>query len=229
MGIPQAPNTPARSVRVLQAMEADELQEHETAVVVDVLRATSTVAVALDRGASSVYPVSTPEAARKRAESLEGAVRVGERDRGSLEGFVDNSPAQLATMDLDGKPVVLTTTNGTKALLASRGAGEVLAGGLVNASAVAEAVAGEEVALVAAGWRGGRAGDDDACCEFLAQLLRGDPVDGEDVKARLEETTSAVKLREAGKGDDVDACLAVDAAPVVPRLEGERLVPDGQA
>lgn len=221
---PRVPKTPAKDVRILQASEAEDLEDDETAIVVDVLRATSTIAVALENGASVVYPVTTPEAARERGEAIEGALLVGERNRGVLDGFVDNSPAKLARMDLEGREVVLTTTNGTHALLAARGANRVLAGGLVNASRIASSVGGERVALVAAGWRGAAAEDDDACCAFLAGLLSGEAVSVEDALSALEASTSAVKLREAGKGADVDACLSVDTAPVIPVLEGERLV-----
>lgn len=224
MEAPRVPKTPAKEVRILQASQAEDLAGDETAVVVDVLRATSTIAVAMENGASAVYPVTTLEAARERGEAIEGALLVGERDRGALDGFVDNSPAKLARMDLEGRDVVLTTTNGTHALLAVRGANRVLAGGLVNASRIASAVGGERVALVAAGWRGEAAEDDDACCAFLAGLFRGEKLSVEAALSALEASTSAVKLREAGKGADVDACLSVDTAPVVPVLDGERLI-----
>ncbi len=221
---PTVPDEPAEHVRVLQLAEADELAPDETAVMVDVLRASSTIAIAFDRGAASVHPVQTPEDARMRAEGLDDAVLVGERSRGRLDGFLDNSPATLARQDLSGRDVVLTTTNGTRALLACEPAGRVLVGGLVNASALARAVACERVALVAAGWEGRPASDDDACCAYLAELLRGREPDLAAALEALEASTSAVKLRELGKGDDVDLCLSLDAAPVLPEMDGDRLV-----
>lgn len=221
---PTVPETPAASVRVLQLAETDEIEPHEAAVMVDVLRASSTIAIALDRGAAAVHPVQTPEDARMRARDLDDAVLVGERNRGQLEGFVDNSPAKIEAMDLTGKQVVLTTTNGTRALLACERADRVIVGGLVNASRLAHALAGEDIALVAAGWEGKPASDDDACCAYLAELLRGHkPRLGETLEA-LEASTSAIKLREHGKGADVDLCLSLDIAPVVPELDGDRLV-----
>lgn len=208
------------SVRILQLRDADQLRPGETAVVVDVLRASTTIAVALSQGASRVHPVRTPAAARELARELDDPVLVGERDRGQLDGFVDNSPAKLASMDLEGQDVVLTTTNGTGALhAAQKTAGRVIAGSLVNASRLAEALADEPVALVAAGWRGEPAGDDDACCEYLAARLRGEAPDIDPYLQRLEASTSAVSLREHGKADDVDICLSLDAAPVLPELE----------
>ncbi len=213
-------------VRILQLREADELRDDETAVVVDVLRASTTIAVAFRQGAHRVTPVGTPAQARATAEDLEDAVLVGERLRGALEGFVDNSPATLAGMDLSGKHVVLTTTNGTRALLAAKPAGQVVVGSMVNATRVVEALAGEPVALLASGWEGAPADDDDACCEYLAALLRSEEPDAHAYRARLEQSTSAVKLREAGKGGDVDLCLSIDSAPVLPRLDGRTLVVD---
>lgn len=215
----------AASVRTLQTREAEALEAHETAVMVDVLRASTTIAVALARGAERVVPVETPERAREVGEEFADAVLVGERDRGGLEGFVDNSPARVAELDLEGRRVVLTTTNGTRALLASRSAGRVLVGCMANAAALRDAVAGEDVALVAAGWRGEPAEDDEACCAYLAELLNGGDPDEAATIEELEASTSAVKLREHGKGDDVDLCLSVDRFDVVPELDGRALVP----
>lgn len=221
---PTVPDEPAEHVRVLQLAETDRLADDEVAVMVDVLRASSTIAIAFDRGAASVHPVQTPDDARRRAQGLEDAVLVGERNRGELEGFIDNSPARLEDEDLTGRHVVLTTTNGTRALLACEDAGRVLVGGLVNASALADELSGERVALVAAGWEDQPASDDDACCAYLAELFRGGrPRLGETLEA-LEASTSAVKLREHGKGADVDICLSLDVAPVVPEMDGDRLV-----
>lgn len=213
------------NLRTLQVSEADRLQPHETAVMVDVLRASTTIAIALHGGASRVVPVETVPEAREVAEDLDDPVLVGERDRGGLEGFVDNSPAEVAELELEGRPVVVTTTNGTRALLASQGAGRVVVGCMANAGALRAEMAGEDVALVAAGWRGAPAEDDDACCAYLAQRLAGEDPDEAATIDELEASTSARKLREAGKGEDVDLCLSVDTFPVVPELDGDVLVP----
>lgn len=205
-------------VRTLQLADAHLLEPHETAVVVDVLRATSTIAVALHRGARAVVPVLTPEAAQAAARDHDDPVLVGERARGPLEGFVDNSPATLARMDLTDRTVVLTTTNGTRALLACVGAARVIAGSLVNAGALGEHLTDEDVALVASGWMGGPAEDDDACCTYLEALLTTGGGDLEACLQALEKSTSGTKLREHGRGGDVDICLEKDRAPVVPEL-----------
>lgn len=218
---------PPASVRTLQVARADELGPDETAVVVDVLRASTTIAVALHGGAREVVPVESPERAREVGQRFDDPVLVGERHREPLHGFVDNSPAALADHDVEDRTVVLTTTNGTRALHAATGAGRVLVGSLANASALRSAVAGEEVTLVAAGWMGEPAGDDDACCAFLADLWTGGQPDVEAAVDELEASTSAVKLREAGKGNDVDLCLSMDRFPVVPKLEDGRLRPVG--
>lgn len=218
-------------VRILQRSEVDELREDEIALVVDVLRATSTVAIALEQGAERVHPVKTPQDALDLADRLEAdghdVVRVGERARGRLEGFVDNSPATLAEMDLTGQDVVMTTTNGTRALLAAATAGRVVAGGLVNAQALIEALDGQDVALVASGWMGEPTRDDDACCEYLAARLRGEDPDLDGFIDRLEASTSATKLREHGRGADVDLCFSLDVTDVVPVMAAEGHLADG--
>lgn len=218
-------------VRILQRAQADQLRDDETALVVDVLRATTTVAIALDRGADRVHPVKTPDQALKLADHLEAqgrqVVRVGERARGPLEGFVDNSPATLADMDLAGQDVVMTTTNGTQALLAARPAGTVVAGGLVNAQALIEALDGRDVALVASGWMGRPTRDDDACCEYLAARLQGQAPDLDSFLDRLEASTSATKLREHGRGADVDLCFSLDVTDVVPVMRDGGHLADG--
>jgi 2-phosphosulfolactate phosphatase len=108
-------------------------------VVVDVLRATTTIVEALAAGAIAVVPCLTIDDARRRAaevgvgDSLLG----GERGGRPIEGFdLGNSPAEYTAARVADKTVVLTTTNGTKALLHSVAGSEILIGALVNLSAV---------------------------------------------------------------------------------------------
>jgi len=68
------------------------------------------------------------------------------------------------------------------------------------------------------------AADDDACCAYLAERLRGAEPSVDDVIEALEASTSAVELRKAGKGADVDLCLSRDVANVVPEFDGRRIV-----
>jgi 2-phosphosulfolactate phosphatase len=108
-------------------------------VVVDVLRATTTIVEALAAGAVAVVPCLTIEEAQRRAAELAPGTLLlgGERGGKPIEGFdLGNSPAEYTAARVGGKTVVLTTTNGTKALLHSVAGSEILIGALVNLSAV---------------------------------------------------------------------------------------------
>ncbi len=115
--------------------------ERTVAVVVDVLRATSTVATLLGRGVPAVYVASSlPDAIALRDGLGGGALLCGEVDGRAPAGFDHgNSPAEFSMIDLAPKPVALATTNGTAALLAARAAPVVLAGALLNGGAVVAA------------------------------------------------------------------------------------------
>jgi len=216
----------APEVRILQAAEAEKLLPREVAIVVDVLRATTTTAVLLHRGARRVFPVQTPEDALVHAKALVDPILVGERERGALPGFTDNSPARAATADVAGRDVVFTTTNGTRVLLECRRAGTVLTGALVNAAALAAAVQDAPmVAVVACGWKGEPAEDDNAAALYIADLVAGRPVRREHTVAGVLGSVSAQRLSEHGKKDDVELALRFDAFPVVPVLRSGALVP----
>jgi 2-phosphosulfolactate phosphatase len=118
--------------------------ESDTCVVIDVLRATTTILHALDAGAQAVIPCLTIDEARRRAADLPPgqAVLGGERHGLAIEGFdLGNSPAEYSRESVGGKTVVLTTTNGTRALLCAAAAPTILVGAFVNLSAVCGRVA----------------------------------------------------------------------------------------
>lgn len=104
-------------------------------VVIDVLRATTTIAVALHNGARAVLPAGSTEEALRIAQNLEkdDVVLAGERRAVRIPGFaLGNSPHEFTIEAVKGKTVVLTTTNGTPALIAAQGAREVIVAAAVN-------------------------------------------------------------------------------------------------
>jgi 2-phosphosulfolactate phosphatase len=128
-----------------------------TVVVIDVLRATTTICHALAAGAAAVVPCLEIDEARKKAAAIgSGAVLGGERLGLRIEGFdLGNSPTEYTRETVGGTTVVFTTTNGTKAMLRAREAANLYLGAFVNLAAVAEAVAGHDrVDLLCAGTRG---------------------------------------------------------------------------
>jgi 2-phosphosulfolactate phosphatase len=112
------------------------------AVVIDVLRASTTMVTALASGATAVWPVADVDEARALARRLgPGAILGGERGGVRIEGFaLGNSPTEYARDRVGGHDVVITTTNGTAALAACAAAAETIIGAIVNRRAVATAV-----------------------------------------------------------------------------------------
>lgn len=124
-----------------------------TCVVFDVLRATSTIVTALAHGAEAVMPVGTIEEALKEKQRDQAVLLAGERDgvriTSKLTGSVDfdfgNSPREFAGPRLKGRTIVMTTTNGTRALKACLGAKEIVVGSFLNLGEVADHLRGREV------------------------------------------------------------------------------------
>jgi 2-phosphosulfolactate phosphatase len=124
-----------------------------TCVVFDVLRATSSIITALANGAEAVIPVATIEEALREKQRNNDVLLAGERDgfriTSKLTGSVDfdfgNSPREFAEAKLGRKTIVMTTTNGTRALKACLGAKEIVVGGFLNLAEVAEYVQARQV------------------------------------------------------------------------------------
>lgn len=125
-------------VHLLPALTSPEELADRVVVVVDVLRATTTIAAALASGARQVIPCLEVEQARETARRQPGEVLLGgERNGVKIPGFdLGNSPEEYAPSRVAGKTVVFTTTNGTRAMMACRRARRVLLGSFVNFSAV---------------------------------------------------------------------------------------------
>src|SRR3989339_400165 len=135
-----------------------------TVVVIDVLRASTTIIHALNAGAAEIIPCGEVEQARALAADFprEEVVLGGERGGLPIDGFdLGNSPSEYTPDRVAGRTIVFTTTNGTRAMMRCRKAGRVLIGAFVNASAVAEQLVGcERISLLCAGTEGEYSRDD---------------------------------------------------------------------
>jgi 2-phosphosulfolactate phosphatase len=166
-----------------------------TVVVIDVLRASTTIAHALNAGASDVIPCLEIEDARTTAGRFpEGqALLGGERQGLPIEGFdLSNTPADYTPERVRGRTIVFTTTNGTRAMEKCRLAGRVLIGAFVNARAVVQELLGcRKVHLLCAGTRG-QFGPDDF---LLGGLLVDRLLHASELKYRLN--AEAITARES--------------------------------
>lgn len=209
--------------------------------VLDVLRASSSIAAALAAGARAVYPAESAEAVLTRARAFErGEVRLaGERKMRRMDGFdLGNSPLEFTPDAVGGRVVLLTTTNGTRAFAATQGAREVYVGAFVNFSAVLDVMrlalqAGADLAFLCAGHEGRFSLEDAVCAGRFVHHLTEDARDaelndaalaarqlhrqfGDDLWGLFETSRHGQALAEAGFAADLVACATLDAYPVVP-------------
>lgn len=223
--------------------EADDLTG-ATAVVVDVLRATTTLTTALSHGARAVFPSASTDDALRLAQSLgrEDTLLCGERKGLRIEGYdLGNSPREYTRETVEGKRLIMNTTNGTRAFLAVEDADAVVALSFLNLGAVAAEVRDRERLLIlCAGREDAFALEDAVCAGLLLQRLRDDGVAVEaDDGARaaltlarahevsegfLASTQAGQALLAAGLGEDLEWCARVDALTVVPAMKDRTLV-----
>src|ERR1700758_719874 len=198
-------------------------------VVVDVLRATSTMCQALASGYERVLCCAEIDEARALAETEGPAKLAGERRLEHIEGFdFGNSPRELEG-DAAAPTLILTTTNGTRLLVAAAERFErVYVGSLLNLDAVAAAAreSGEDVAVLCAGVLGELALDDAYCAGRIAETLGGEPADSARaaiLMARsfpnavegLGASRSAANLRRHSLEADVERCAQKNVLDVV--------------
>ena len=222
-----------------------DLREH-VAVVVDVLRATSVIAQALASGARVIYPAGTTEEAVRLGQNLDRSelILCGERGGLRIEGFdLGNSPLEFTPDAIGDRTLVMTTTNGTPALIAASTAKRTLAASFLNLGAVAKALTtAESIAIVCAGRERRFALEDTVCAGMLVERVMkaraGEDAqmnDGaraavalarrysEDLDAMLRCTAAGRALIDIGHDHDVVYCAGVDQLDVVPSLEDRRI------
>jgi 2-phosphosulfolactate phosphatase len=200
-------------------------------IVVDVVRATSSIAQALAAGYERVLCCAQIDEARSLRSDLGGqAVVGGEREAKVIEGFdVGASPREFAQGAL-APTLILTTTNGTGAILKTAERCEVvLLGSLLNLHAVAaQAVAtGGDVAIVCSGFKGGFALDDAYCAGHLVAALEGERTDAaiaaETLARAWQSPLQGLNARTYGPSgleEDIAYCAQVDLLTTVPLFAG---------
>ena len=214
-------------MRVHVAFTPAEAERAPTAIVVDVLRATSTIAQALASGYRRVFCCGEVEDAHELRARLGEGVLAGERNAVAITGFdLGNSPR--AFTEPLGETLILTTTNGTRAVLAAAASAEtVLVGSLLNLEAVgAAARGGEDVEVVCAGVQGRFTIDDAYCAGRIAELLGGRRSDAAEAAVRiarsfagpLEGLGGSENPEHAVLGEDIAWCARESVLDVVPRL-----------
>ncbi len=211
--------------------------------VVDVLRASSAIVTLLERGVPAVIPAASVEEARELHERLPDYLLCGERDSLPPPGFdYGNSPTEFAALEVEGRPAILTTSNGTRLLDRLAEAPAVLVGCLLNREAAAKAMLalaadhGRDATVACAGEATlvsledalGAGAIVEAALRFEESLQ---PTDAallvrdaflarhRDLRAALASTGHGADLIAAGFSADVEYCARLDVSSVVPLLQ----------
>src|SRR5215210_2808938 len=217
--------------------------------VIDILRATTTMCAAMSHGAKAIIPVSSTEEALRLAQTIgsKDLLLAGERKCVRIPGFhLGNSPLEMKGDVVRGKTLILTTSNGTKALLACQGASAIFPAAAANLSPAAERgrealETNEPILIVCAGRNGAFALDDAYCAGRLAAALLGGTKPrkglndaalasiaivrryGDNWERPLRSSRSGRELVKLGFSDDVRDASRLDAYPVSMHFQERRV------
>ncbi|HEY4305711.1 MAG TPA: 2-phosphosulfolactate phosphatase [Gemmatimonadaceae bacterium] len=216
--------------------------------VIDVLRASTSITAAVMNGARAVLPFESSEDAVSRSKSFEKGefLLAGERKMKPISGFdLGNSPLEYTREVVEGKTVLLTTTNGTPAITNTAGARDVVVASYVNFTVVLAMLrtalrGGTDITLICAG-RDRQFGLEDAGCagRFVAHMVKRltnvivndaaqacvliDKKFGDNIAKLFDASEHGQLLRTAGYVDDLAACAAIDSYPVIPLYQERQI------
>ena len=188
-------------------------------IVIDVLRAFSTAAYALEAGAQDIALVSAVAEALQLRDAMPGALVMGEVDGLPVPGFdLSNSPTELLQRDVRGRRLIQRTTAGTQGVVRSQQAQEILCASFCCAQATSRWVlcqAPEAVTFVITGWKpGGRGDEDAACADYIEALLLGRQADLPALLERVRKSPAGQIFADPNQPEfpasDLDLCLQAD-------------------
>lgn len=214
--------------------------ENAVVVIIDIFRASSSICYGIDNGAEAIIPVA--ELSACNAYKGNGYLMAAERNGRVVEGFdFGNSPFAYTSDKVQGKTIVLTTTNGTRALKLSENACQVVIGSFLNLSAICQWIRDQnkDTILVCAGWKGNFCLEDTLFAGAVVSALSSEnaiPDDAamaaeglyniakEDMASYLKRSSHAHRLKDLNIEEDVAFCLQRDIVQSIPVLESGRLV-----
>lgn len=214
-----------------------------TAVVIDALRATSTITTALANGCTRIWPVTTVSEAEALKKTMPQALLAGERGGAKLSGYdLGNSPQEYAPSIISGREVIFTTSNGTPTLVACEQASPVYAASFLNRRAISVRAkqAHKNILIACAGHHGKLAAEDLACAgaiiaELMSQGAEYSLTDGavtalalfnawqDNLTALLSATYSGKNINHLGYGSDIAYCAQLDIMEIVPEYKDKQI------
>ncbi len=215
-----------------------ECIENKTVVVIDILRATSTITTILENGAKSVIPVKEEKEARQYKKK--GYLVGGERGGETIDGFhFGNSPFHYKAEIVKGKDIVLTTTNGTKCIEMSEQAAEVVVGSFLNLQVVIKHLkkTKRDIVLFAAGWKNRVNLEDTLFAGAVAEAFNDANKDDasllsiaaykaakDNLFATLQDSDHFQRLANKGVTKDIEYCCEVDKIDSIGVLQEGKII-----
>lgn len=236
----QEDNRPILEVCLTPALWNQHDPKDKNVVVIDIIRATSTIASALQHGVKRMIPVETIQEANTWLEK--GYLVAGERDGVKIPHFhFGNSPFEFMVDDVKGKEIIHTTTNGTRCVLMSKGARNIVAGSFVNQDAIFDWIKKENrnTILFCAGWKDHYVMDDALFAGAVVRELADDfrIIDDSTLSAKLlyryvrenmlrtvKQATHFKRLQRLGIENDIKFCMSNPQFDVVPIFDGTGFV-----
>jgi 2-phosphosulfolactate phosphatase len=211
-------------------------------VVIDILRASSSMCVAFEHGAEKIIPVADVEEAKKYKQK--GFVIAAERNGEMIPGFdFGNSPFSFMGTNVKGKSIALSTTNGTQAIHVARKATQVVIGSFLNLDALCDWLDKQEnnVLCLCAGWKNRFNLEDTLFAGAVVHQLisKGSFITGcdsaiaaehlylsakQDLYKFLENSSHRIRLKRLNIERDIEFCLTPNQTRIIPVLQGEALV-----
>jgi 2-phosphosulfolactate phosphatase len=231
---------------------SDDMVRNKVAIIIDVLRASSTIVTALAHGAKGLIPVKNMGDASQIAAKI-GSNRFllcGERDGVKIEDFdLGNSPNEYTDEVVGNKTVILTTTNGTQAIQQAQLADSIYIAAFLNVGEIVKTLkekhAKQNIVLVCSGWKGRMAIEDILLAGYIINALHGaeitpDLPDGakvalsvfnaykENIEQAIRSSNHAKRLQDLLEQDDIGFCAQIDHLSVLPSLV-DGIIIDGKA
>ncbi|MEX0723921.1 MAG: 2-phosphosulfolactate phosphatase [Gracilimonas sp.] len=223
----------------VQAFQEEELRG-KSAVIIDVLRASSSITTAISHGAKKIIPVADMSDAMKIATTMDQKdyLLCGEKNGTKIEGYhLGNSPAEYEPDVVEGKTLIFNTTNGTKAIKKASLANEVYVGSFLNQQSILNALKehDDEIVLICSGWQGRLAIEDTLFAGSLLHAISGGNLPdsakdgakvafglfekyGDDLEGAISKSDHAKRLAELVPNDDIAFCCKVNEFDVLPGM-----------
>lgn len=193
-------------------------------VVLDVFRASNTIISCLASGVEYILPVDTLKKAYQLKKEMPDHLLFGERGGLPPEGFdYDNSPAKAIKLDLRGKKVIITTSNGSQGIIKAVNADEILVGSFSNAQTIINYIKNKnpkKVSLLAIGYNAIEPSlEDEECAKYIKAKLENKDINFNKIKNQILQSDGANRLKKLNQENDLEICLELNNNNVIPKFD----------